>query len=91
MPPRALRWSERSKRQSAANVDPLEPCHLRRTPAFEHLPIIMITSRTAELHMQMARDAGVTDLLSKPYSEEELLNLLAAAIDNAYAFEEVRR
>lgn len=65
--------------------------HLRRTPAFEHLPIIMITSRTAELHMQMARDAGVTDVLSKPYSEEELLNLLAAAIDNAYAFEEVRR
>jgi len=51
----------------------------------------MITSRTAELHMQMARDAGVTDLLSKPYSEEELLNLLAAAIDNVYAFEEVRR
>jgi chemotaxis protein histidine kinase CheA len=64
--------------------------HLRRDPKFQTLPIIMITSRTAETHVQLARDAGVTEVLSKPYSDEELLTILGAALDNAAAIEEAR-
>jgi len=63
--------------------------HLRRDPRFEHLPIIMITSRTSDLHVQLARNAGVTDILSKPYSDDELLTVLAAAIDSASEMLEV--
>ncbi len=37
------------------------------------LPIIMITSRTAEKHRRHARELGVDAYLGKPYQEEELL------------------
>ncbi len=38
-----------------------------------HIPIIMITSRTAEKHQARARELGVEVYLGKPYQEEELL------------------
>jgi chemosensory pili system protein ChpA (sensor histidine kinase/response regulator) len=37
------------------------------------LPIIMITSRTAEKHRGHAMELGVDAYLGKPYQEEELL------------------
>lgn len=37
------------------------------------LPIIMITSRTADKHRQHALELGVNTYLGKPYQEEELL------------------
>jgi chemosensory pili system protein ChpA (sensor histidine kinase/response regulator) len=37
------------------------------------IPIIMITSRTAEKHRNYARELGVNVYLGKPYQEEELL------------------
>ena len=43
---------------------------------FEHLPIIMITSRTAEKHRNRAAELGVEVFLGKPYQEEELLRNL---------------
>ena len=39
------------------------------------IPIIMITSRTAEKHRSMAFELGVNEYLGKPYQEDELLNL----------------
>jgi chemotaxis protein histidine kinase CheA/ActR/RegA family two-component response regulator len=50
--------------------------YVRQTAALKEIPIIMITSRTSEKHVQMAKDAGVTEVLSKPYSEDQLLNLV---------------
>jgi chemosensory pili system protein ChpA (sensor histidine kinase/response regulator) len=41
-----------------------------------HIPIIMITSRTAEKHRSMARELGVDLYLGKPFQEEELLRNL---------------
>jgi chemosensory pili system protein ChpA (sensor histidine kinase/response regulator) len=43
---------------------------------FAHVPIIMITSRTAEKHRNRARELGVEAYLGKPYQEEELLRNL---------------
>ncbi len=41
------------------------------------VPIIMITSRTAEKHKAYAREIGVNHYLGKPYNEQELLELIA--------------
>lgn len=40
------------------------------------IPIIMITSRTAEKHKTYAREIGVNHYLGKPYNEAELLELI---------------
>jgi len=42
----------------------------------EHIPIIMITSRTAEKHRNRAKELGVDVYLGKPYQEDELLRNL---------------
>ena len=41
-----------------------------------HIPIIMITSRTAEKHRNRAQELGIEVYLGKPYQEEELLRHL---------------
>lgn len=41
------------------------------------LPIVMITSRTADKHREHAMTLGVDHYLGKPYSEDELLALVA--------------
>ncbi|MCP4638379.1 MAG: response regulator [Methyloversatilis sp.] len=41
------------------------------------VPVIMITSRTAEKHKAYAREIGVNHYLGKPYNEQELLELIA--------------
>jgi chemosensory pili system protein ChpA (sensor histidine kinase/response regulator) len=41
-----------------------------------NIPIIMITSRTAEKHRNRAKELGVDVYLGKPYQEEELLRHL---------------
>jgi chemosensory pili system protein ChpA (sensor histidine kinase/response regulator) len=40
------------------------------------IPIIMITSRTAEKHRSMAIELGVNEYLGKPYQEDELLKFI---------------
>jgi len=42
----------------------------------EHIPVIMITSRTAEKHRNRAKELGVDVYLGKPYQEDELLRNL---------------
>ena len=41
------------------------------------LPVVMITSRTAQKHRDYAQQLGVDHYLGKPYSEDELLGLVA--------------
>jgi chemosensory pili system protein ChpA (sensor histidine kinase/response regulator) len=45
-----------------------------------HIPIIMITSRTAEKHRNYALELGVNDYLGKPYQEERLLELIGGFV-----------
>ena len=40
------------------------------------IPIIMITSRTAEKHRNRAKELGIDAYLGKPYQEEELMRNL---------------
>jgi chemosensory pili system protein ChpA (sensor histidine kinase/response regulator) len=40
------------------------------------IPIVMITSRTAEKHRSLAFEVGVNEYLGKPYQEDELLALI---------------
>ncbi|GJL71006.1 MAG: hypothetical protein NMNS01_02050 [Nitrosomonas sp.] len=48
--------------------------NVRNNPDTKNMPIIIISSRTADKHRQMADELGVNGFLGKPYSEEELLN-----------------
>lgn len=50
---------------------------LRRDGATRELPIIMITSRTADKHRDHAIQLGVNEYLGKPFQEDELLRLVA--------------
>ena len=47
--------------------------HVRADEATRAIPIIMITSRTADKHRNHALDIGVNEYLGKPYQEELLL------------------
>ncbi len=44
------------------------------------IPVIAITSRTADKHRQHAMEAGVNHYLGKPYNEDELLVCIAGLI-----------
>jgi chemosensory pili system protein ChpA (sensor histidine kinase/response regulator) len=51
--------------------------HVRNDPATKSLPIIMITSRTADKHRNYALELGVNAYFGKPYQEAELLQQIA--------------
>jgi chemosensory pili system protein ChpA (sensor histidine kinase/response regulator) len=51
--------------------------NLRADPRTQQLPIIVISSRTAEKHRTHAAQLGVNAFLGKPYPEAELLQLIA--------------
>lgn len=50
--------------------------NIRADARLRGIPIIMITSRTADKHRAYAFEIGVNHYLGKPYQEEELLNLV---------------
>jgi len=50
--------------------------NVRSAPVTAGIPIIMITSRTAEKHRSMAFELGVNEYLGKPYQEDELMKLV---------------
>jgi chemosensory pili system protein ChpA (sensor histidine kinase/response regulator) len=51
--------------------------NVRADPKLADLAVIMITSRIAQKHRDYAASLGVDHYLGKPYSEEELLSLVA--------------
>ncbi len=51
--------------------------NVRADEVLKGLPVIMITSRTAEKHRQHASEIGVDVFLGKPYEEGELLGHIA--------------
>ena len=55
---------------------------MRQDERTKDLPIIMITSRTADKHRQYAMELGVNAYLGKPYHEEELLENITRFIAN---------
>ncbi len=51
--------------------------NIRADARLRDLPVIMITSRIAQKHRDHATELGVDHYLGKPYSEEDLLALIA--------------
>ena len=51
--------------------------NIRADEATKSIPVIMITSRTAEKHRNRALELGVNEYMGKPYQEEQLLALIA--------------
>jgi len=51
---------------------------VRHTGRLQHIPIIMITSRTGEKHRERALSLGVNKYMGKPYQESELLDAISA-------------
>lgn len=49
---------------------------IKRDARHSHIPIVMITSRTAEKHRTLARELGADLYLGKPFQEQELLRNL---------------
>ena len=49
---------------------------IKADPEHAPIPIVMITSRTAEKHRKLAKELGVDLYLGKPFQEEELLRHL---------------
>ncbi|VUD67536.1 Chemotaxis protein CheA [Thalassocella blandensis] len=58
---------------------------IRTTQRWEHLPIIMITSRTGDKHREHALSLGVDKYLGKPYQEDLLLENIAELLERAKA------
>jgi len=58
---------------------------LRRTTEHENTPVVVISSRTAQKHMERALEVGADEYLTKPYDETEM----ARAIEKFIARERV--
>ncbi len=54
--------------------------HIRADSNLADLPVIMITSRTMQKHRQQAQKVGVTDYMTKPFSEDDLLGAMESAL-----------
>jgi len=59
--------------------------NMRADARVADLPVIMITSRIAQKHRDYAAELGVDHYLGKPYSEDELLGLVARYARSALA------
>jgi chemosensory pili system protein ChpA (sensor histidine kinase/response regulator) len=57
--------------------------NVRSDERTRHIPIIMITSRTATKHRNYAMELGVNEYLGKPYHENELLKHVAGFVKKA--------
>ena len=50
--------------------------NVRHDPRWQGLPVIMITSRIAQKHRDLAQQLGADHYLGKPYDEEQLIALI---------------
>ena len=55
--------------------------NIRGDARLKHIPIIMITSRTADKHRQHAAEIGVNHYLGKPYDEDDLLACIRESLE----------
>ncbi|HET6718435.1 MAG TPA: response regulator, partial [Rhodocyclaceae bacterium] len=54
--------------------------NIRNDERLVNIPVVMISSRTADKHRSHAAELGVNHFLGKPYQEDELLGLIAGFI-----------
>ncbi|OIQ67979.1 chemotaxis protein CheY [mine drainage metagenome] len=58
---------------------------MRADHRLAHIPIIMITSRTADKHREHAMNLGVNAYLGKPFQEDVVLAKIVELTDKTYA------
>jgi len=59
------------------NVDGYQLCSLvRKTHLFKETPVVMVTGHKGLLDRARARIAGATDYLTKPFTQDDLLNMV---------------
>lgn len=51
--------------------------YVRETPAFEHLPFVILSAKSDSADLKRAFLMGVTDYLVKPFEIEDLLNVVS--------------
>jgi chemosensory pili system protein ChpA (sensor histidine kinase/response regulator) len=56
---------------------------LRAQDAYQHLPIVMLTSRAGEKHRRKAFEVGATEYLVKPYQDATLVDLVRRLVVQA--------
>ncbi|NIQ08802.1 MAG: response regulator, partial [Gammaproteobacteria bacterium] len=54
--------------------------HIRSNEKLQQLPVLMITSRSQKKHRQEAESAGVNAYLTKPFKEDELIDVVASLV-----------
>ncbi|MDZ7957801.1 MAG: response regulator [Aulosira sp. DedQUE10] len=59
--------------------------NVRQNPTLADLPIVILTSRSAEKHRQLAQALGATAYLNKPYLEETLISIVEDLTNNEQA------
>ncbi len=59
--------------------------NVRADARLAKVPVIMITSRTADKHQNYAKEIGVTHFLGKPYQEDDLLEKIAGYLGDRRA------
>ena len=63
------------------NMNGLElAAHIRGRTELVNLPVIMITSRSMDKHRRQAMASGVNVYLTKPYTDQELLQHVASCL-----------
>jgi DNA-binding response OmpR family regulator len=53
----------------------------RRNPAWQHVPIVVVTARTLEMDAVRALETGANDFIRKPFLPEELVARVRRAIE----------
>ncbi|HVN86030.1 MAG TPA: Hpt domain-containing protein [Candidatus Binatia bacterium] len=60
---------------------------IRRHPQYQHLPVVVCSSRSSEKHRRRAREVGAQGYITKPFTKEQLLaeieRLSTGAVDAA--------
>jgi len=51
--------------------------HLRKTPGFASLPVMMVTARNTPIEVRSAMELGARDFLTKPFEDAQLLSRVA--------------
>ncbi|MGB5768907.1 MAG: response regulator, partial [Crocosphaera sp.] len=56
--------------------------HLKSDLVCQHLPVIMLTSRSGDKHRQLAMNLGASAYFSKPFKETNLLATIQQLINH---------
>ncbi len=57
--------------------------NVKSMPGVQDIPVVMLTSRSGDKHRKLAMSLGASDYFSKPFREQELLQVLGQLIASA--------